>query len=487
MLKRMEVVAFAAAMALCGATVARADSSASASSGSQSYASANAPYALTMDSGTDTGTGSGSAYSTNPVPAVAPVAAPTYTPLMQGLSHIPVGGTNMADQMTKLGLTLTGYVEGGYTVNLDHHSSTTATAGPYTYHTPINAGRSFTQQARNNFLLNQADLNLTRAIDFTSRAFRNRGWDIGGTVEVNYGTDAALIHSTGLNFYHGGNYPATDPSHPYDQFDLEQAYVDIAFPIGDKSALRFRLGKFVTLLGYETINPTTNPFYSHTYLFSYAIPFTNTGALANFYLNDKWQFWAGVVRGWNQTFKQNNTAESYMGSIQYTPNSQTSVSLNAISGPINNRDNAHWTTVIDLVASVTPDMFDKKATFGFNGDYGYNGAGAGYTGPTGVQGIASHWYGTALYASYVVNKFATLNARGEWYYDGNSDFVGGGPRTDYYSGTVGVNITPMPDSTMGKYLHIRPEIRYDYATKRAFINGTNHQQWTAGADVYYTF
>jgi len=39
------------------------------------------------------------------------------------------------------------------------------------------------------------------------------------------------------------------------------------------------VGKFVTLLNYETIDPEGNQFYSHSFLFAFSAPFTQTGII----------------------------------------------------------------------------------------------------------------------------------------------------------------------------------------------------------------
>ena len=41
-----------------------------------------------------------------------------------------------------------------------------------------------------------------------------------------------------------------------------------------------KVGQYPTPLGYETIDPSTNPFYSHSYIFQFGLPFKHTGALA---------------------------------------------------------------------------------------------------------------------------------------------------------------------------------------------------------------
>jgi len=50
-----------------------------------------------------------------------------------------------------------------------------------------------------------------------------------------------------------------------------------------------------------------------------------------------------------------------------------------------------------------------------------------------------------------------------------------------------LQITPFPDDKYGKNLTIRPEVRYDYASKHFFDAGTDRYQFTAAIDAFYKF
>ena len=95
-------------------------------------------------------------------------------------------------------------------------------------------------------------------------------FDWGFKLQFMYGSDARFIHSLGLF----SNTAATSIVQP----DLVEAYLNLHFPIITEGGLDLKLGKFVTLEGAETIDPRTNFFYSHTYIFNFGIPFNHTGA-----------------------------------------------------------------------------------------------------------------------------------------------------------------------------------------------------------------
>ena len=112
-----------------------------------------------------------------------------------------------------------GWIESGYTYNHRHKNSgndIVITPGP------------FNHEYGNHYMLNQVDLRFERVVDPTK-------FDVGGMVELMYGSDAARIHATGLGY--NGSDP-TDDNVPLDdlavanlqpkwQFDIAQAYVDV--------------------------------------------------------------------------------------------------------------------------------------------------------------------------------------------------------------------------------------------------------------------
>ncbi len=416
--------------------------------------------------------------------------------LMYSLDKVPAGKNSLGQDISNAGFDIYGYIEVGYTANLSGQ------------HHPI-PGRVFDTEGGNNIQMDQLDLAVSRSINLTDSNFRKAGWGIGGKVEFLYGYDAGLIHSNGLNFYHSwannaqvGNNGAPYPKY---QFDPEQLYVSFGIPIGKESGLKVRVGKFDTLLGEETINPTTNYFYSHTYEFGYAIPFTNTGIMADYMLNSQWSFWGGVVQPWNQSTRSNINGVNVMGEVDYTPASNMSLIVNYIFGPNDQAttgstlvygDNQHDRSVLDIIGTYTPPILNNNLTLIADLDWGYDagGAGLGAIAPGVVGGTSSdaNWYAGAFYQSYVINSYLTFNTREEIYYDDGNDTVAlglnplsGGGSTLIGDLTAGVTITPMPNSNLGKHLEFRPELREDLCD-HPYFNG-KHYQTTLGMDAIYQF
>ena len=300
-----------------------------------------------------------------------------------------------------------GWSESGYTFNNRHHGGEPAPGiipGP------------FNHEVGNHYMLNQVDLRVERQVDSSKL-------DVGGMIEVMYGTDASLIHSTGLSY--GGADPSSNGGYvthvkyrANPGFDIPQAYVDVNVPVGN--GLKFRVGKFVTLLGYETIDPRGNPFYSHSYIFG-ALPFTQTGVLGMYQLNDQWAFTAGITRGWDQALEDNGPAGGTgaidgLGQVSWTPNKQLTALLNWNVGPQNFGDTSHYRTVIDpnVIYQVT-DAFKVGVEAIYIYDGGLNGNGATIVPPTLTHAYGDVW-GADVYLGYTLNDYVTLNSRLEKYH-----------------------------------------------------------------------
>jgi hypothetical protein len=440
--------------------------------------------------------GAGAAMGDNPVLTLDPATEPsmlmptkadadTAPPdglLMQGLGKIGADKT-LADY----GFNVYGWVESGYTYNHRHNSNTQPLLpGPFNH--------EFGNGDRNHYMLNQVDLRFERLV-------RSDKWDVGGLVEVLYGSDSAAIHSNGLGVgneisgQHGGERESSpdDRYNPEYQFDPTQFYIDVNVPVGN--GLKLRAGKFVTLLGNETIDPRGNPFYSHSWAFN-AIAFTHTGVLGMYNVTDQLSVTAGVTRGWDQSFEDNNgCAIDFIGQVSYKINSQWTALLTWSVGPEDDHDNSHYRTAINPIVKW---QATEKLSFTLEGLYVYDG-GLNQTSESTTHAYGDVW-GAVGYGSYVINDFVTANVRLEKFHS-YSNTLGSAsgaastlglanvPTINVYDVTLGVTIHPFPKDPIGKNLMIRPETRYSWSEDPIFVTGSRsfQDQWTFGADVIFTF
>jgi hypothetical protein len=382
-------------------------------------------------------------------PVAAPAAAsPPEGAIMWGLDQIGVGKF-----MEDLHLSLTGYGDMGYFYDL----TVPKNIAPPRSAPPTFVG--FPGDYKNDLMLDQVELDFQRTIVDPSK------FDIGFNIEGLYGRDAVYTHSDGI-LDNGNKHGKTSPD---DDLDLEQAYLLVSVPLG--TGLEFQIGKFDTLLGYEVINPTGNALYTHSYEFSYGVPFTQTGILASYNLTSALKLTGGITRGWNQSTDDNNGAIDFLGQAAWNINSAWSATVNLSEGPQSTGDNHdYWTVVEGIIAWQVSDQL-KLA-----GDFLYGDANA-----------IAQWYAAAGYADYTLNKFAAINLRGEFYHDGRG-FTTGVGRTDtnYIEGTLGVAVTPTPDVNLLQSLTIRPEVRLDTADQGVF-DGRKFTQLTMAVDAYLKF
>ncbi len=387
----------------------------------------------------------------------ATAEAPARKPLMDLLDKV-----GLAEGMEANGISVGGHVAGSWTYNFDQPD------------THANFGRSFDVDDQDP-TLNQVDLFVDKAVTADGSKF-----DVGGRVEVIWGGDSRFIHSLGLFDHYGAfNVPsADDADSPDEQFDLNQAYLDLALPVGN--GLKVRAGKFNTTLGYEVISPTGNLFYSHSFLFNYAIPLTHTGVMASYNLDDASSVYAAVTRGWDTSFEDDNDTLSYMVGYSTALSDQTKLFVNLISGPDQFDDNGNWRTVVDVIVSTT---VGDDLTVAVNGDYGYE-----RNSVTSVSGSDAQWYGVAGYASYALCREASLNVRAEYFNDQDgarlSAGVGG---AQFAEATVGLSIRPFASDNFLSNLVIRPEFRWDWSDEDVFNGGDDDNQLTAAIDAYFTF
>jgi hypothetical protein len=366
---------------------------------------------------------------------------------------------------------ISGWIDSGITFNPDSPQDNQ------------NFGRFFDDRA-NEPLLNQAVINFERAL-----APQPGEFDWGFKLQLMSGSDARFIHSLGL-FSDTAAASIVQP-------DLVEAYLNLHFPVFTEGGLDLKLGKFVTLEGAETIDPRTNFFYSHTYIFNFGIPFDHTGALATFHATKWLDIMGGVTRGVNTSIDDNNDALAFHGGIGLNFNEgKVVVAASTHIGP-ETPNNDHDLRYLNAIT--TTWKINDKLTSITDLNYALD------------EVTDAKAYGIAQYFTYTINNWLTAGIRGEIFRDEQGFYVisfadnhdpmralggeptidprtVGGGKTTYGAITAGVNIKPpMPKLLAG--LAIRPEIRYDRSLNntRPFNNSSDRDQFTVGVDFILTF
>jgi len=414
------------------------------------------------------------ALSLDPTVVTAQDSGAPNTLLMMGLDKIGV-----AKPIQSVGINIYGWIEAGYDANLRNNAGSNANTGV------ITRPYGFTEEFGNHFTLNQLAVRIEKIVD-------PKKWDVGGLIEANFGTDDNFTtpalsnngtNSSGWEFQTPGNNPGEVP-----HLDFTQAYLDVNAPVGN--GVKVRLGRFYTLLGYESFDPRGNPFYTHSYIYNNE-PLENTGVLVFYNINDQWSVVGGMSRGINQNTEDDNGSPDGLGQVTFTPNKQWQFMFNWEVGPQDVQDTSHYDVMLNPIVVWQATDALKFAGEGF---YEYDGGFNGFA-PDGVTHAYGDNYGIALYGSYAINDYFTANLRAEWMhtYAGVPFPLGvpGIPSSNAWEITAGVSIKPLPKDPIGQNLTIRPEIRYEFSEDHDFTVGNGTQtykdQLSIGADVIFTF
>jgi hypothetical protein len=148
---------------------------------------------------------------------------------------------------------------------------------------------------------------------------------VGGRFDYMFGTDTRYTQATG-NWDMG-----LMSKNSYYNMALPQAYAEVFAPIGN--GLSGKFGHFYSIIGYESVPSPLNFFSSHSYSFK-SSPFTTTGALFSYALNEQWGLNFGAVTG-PDNFNRDLGAWSQMSGLTWTnAKTGTTASFSVLSGDV---------------------------------------------------------------------------------------------------------------------------------------------------------
>jgi hypothetical protein len=271
----------------------------------------------------------------------------------------------------------------------------------------------------------------------------------GSTIDVVNSTDAAAGHDVMRN--------------------LEQAYVSWAAT----PSLTLEVGKMVTHHGLEVIESQSNWNYTHSLLFTWAIPFTQTGIAVDWAVNDLVEATLFVVNGLSNTF-EGNAFKSPGLQVILRPSLALTLTQN-FSAFNEQPGDAGGLTRFDLALY----LFDTVATYRIsdafevaaNTDIGYD-----------ASLPSDHLFaGLATYARWHASSRTAVSARAEYFHDNDSPTLGIllPMKGNIIEGTATFSFTP------AEGLLLRAETRVDHGlgsykpfTDRAGVMYTSNQQAT---------
>jgi hypothetical protein len=400
-------------------------------------------------------------WASQPVLATAADASPLSEALVRGQGG-PQPWT-MPQPLKRFGIRMGGWLEQGITVNgFDRTDGFNGTVG--------------TNDFDGEYQMNQFWLYFTKPVN-TQR----RGWDIGGHVDMIYGTDWRFGINNGLeeriNGFDRQTYGLVIP----------QMYAEVG--VGNLSV---KLGHFAGILDYEAVPAVVNPFYSHSLCYGFTVPQLVTGVLSEYKLTKQLSIQSGVHRGWMQ-FEDNNDELDLMAGFKWTSaDGETSLAWAFSTGPQ------------DLAGEQDRFVYSLVAKQQLTGNLQYvlvHNLGWENNGDFRSTQDAE-WYGINQYFLYTINPKWQASARIEWLRDDDGARVFGPPPVaglrawdggpgfagDFFELTLGLNYRPCPN------LLFRPEVRWDWydgtrslAGELPYDNGDEDSQFTTGVDMIFTF
>lgn len=397
---------------------------------------------------------------------------------------------------------LTGWIDQGVTIN-SHWPTNPRTNGPLRY----------TDRA-NEYQMNQLYLAFGKAVDQQSCR-----WDIGGRVDVLYGTDYFYTSALGLetkkDSIWGG--PASDPTEALLGWNSNNgsrradtaALYGLAMPqlygeVQSSFGTNVKLGHFYSPMGHESVMATQNFFYTHSYTMMYGEPTTLTGALVAQRITPCLTGYFGVHAGWDK-WENNSGTSSYIAGLKWENWSKTSslgFLVNTGIDPTSAVDDAvrrnqgysrAVRTNYSLVFSqaITPNLhYVFQHDLGHESNYRRDGIGNG-------PYVNGDWLSFIQYLYLQLTPTLSVGCRAEWFRDVNYSRVinlAGIPGVlgdEYTDVSVGLNWKPCSNIT------VRPEARWDWSNIRGtdanagfngiFNNGAKKNQFVTGVDLVVTF
>ncbi len=343
-----------------------------------------------------------------------------------------------------------------YNFNVDGWSTLGYTYNPSHPGDRSNGPVQFNNRA-NEFQLYQLGLFLEKPLQ---RSMRN--WQIGGRFEFMFGTDTPNYQATG----NWDNNLISENSLRFYDIALPQAYVEIYAPFGN--GISTKIGHFYSIIGYESVPSPPNFFVSHSYSMK-SSPFTMSGVLTNYQVNDTLSMQVGAVTG-PDNLDQHAGAWSFTGGFSLENKAHSrGFTFAIVDGNIDDTFPSHLT----YYSSVLHQDLTSNLHYVLEHDLGHQ--------QNALVGQHAEWYALVNYLTYDINPEWGTGLRAEWFHDDDGSRFSVVPGS-YYDISAAVNWKPCA------WLKIRPELRYDWADgPRPFDDGARNKQLLLAIDAVLRF
>jgi len=397
------------------------------------------------------------------------------------------------------GIKLSGYVDAGYSYNFTGAGTSDVT------------GRMGSDtSARGDFNLYAVKIALEKALTSENKA------------QAGFRTDAMIGEDAFYLINRNTTYNLTNNQQNSNALFLEQAYVAIRAPVGN--GWDFKIGKFVSILGYEVIERPANMNITYSLIWQ-QLPIFYTGVLSSYRFDDYLDCKLGVVNG---SDTDNNTTTggnsdgcaliaslnvtapganaNWSNNFQYSSNSENDTAISSTSNATfiagnNGSRGCAYTFLYNSWGNWSPKFAKDKLLFAFDSVLGTSNAG-------NSGGINTSWCLAAVYTKFQFNDWFSLSSRGEYLHGNNFGKIG---NAEGYNLADGTSLQPQGTSGMDLWeytitagisvidnLLIRAEYRLDWGVNSVYGLNENNRNGTidsvsggpahyAGAEVVYSF
>jgi hypothetical protein len=262
---------------------------------------------------------------------------------------------------------------------------------------------------------------------------------------------------------------------------LREAFLTTTIPVGE--GIGVKGGLFVTPLGTEILNApgAYNDNISRSFAFNFGVPLRHLGMMFSYPFAKTLTASAGVVTGWDNP-RDNNSAPSLIGGVNFTPADAFALASNVIWGSEQTHNDGRprltWSTVA-TIKPVDPLTLLLEYTLGVE-DQALT--------PSRPQD--SYWHALAAIASWGWTERFTTALRGEVFFDNQAARTFGlGAASPVTNATLG-EVTLTGSYKFTKMLLGRLEFRQDWANHGVYkkgSSGADSNQTTLGAQLIYTF
>jgi len=335
---------------------------------------------------------------------------------------------------------------------------------------------------RNEFQFNQAYLVMEKALKG-----EDCQWDLGGRIDLLYGTDYIFCESLGFETHQDGS-PNWNSSKQYG-LAMPQIYADIGY-----GKLDLKVGRFYTIIGYESMMAINNFFYSMNYAVRYAEPTTHTGGLFTWKKSDELSLYLGGVNGQDET---DGLVDSFglLTGFAYTPKDEKyALNFGIMTGDLQ-------PTTADPTIYAPRTYLSTYLTYNFSEKWqSVTQWDGGWQENFDLRGNTADFWSVTEYLFYTINKCWKAGFRYDMFVDDQGTRLGG----LRFGGAPGGNPLFLPSGDIGTVqaisaglnwtpnanFRLRPELRWDWyggQGPKLFDDLNKNSQFTAAVDAIVQF